>query len=236
MTALHKATALFVLLSSTACLADDDATVIRKRLETANPQFKARRISPTPIPGLYEVFAGGAIYYVDKTGQYVLADARLVEVDSKRNLTSERLAELNTIRFEDLPLQHAISIKKGNGAYRFAVFSDPDCPYCKTLETTLEQMKLSDYTAYVFMFPLEQIHQQARGKAESIWCAQDRVGSWLGWMTQGALPEKKSCDNPVDQVIKLADEIGVHATPTIFLQSGRRADTPQELVNAIRGK
>ncbi len=229
------ATTLATLIPLGAGAASDIDT-IRSVLEKANPALNIRSIAPAPIAGLYEVYANGNILYVDQGARHVLAGARLLEVSSRRDLTTERMKELTTIRFDSLPFQDAITIKKGSGAYRFAVFSDPDCPYCKSLETGLAKLGLSDYTAYVFLFPLPELHPEARAKAESIWCATDRIAAWNAWMLEGKLPEKKTCDTPVDRIAKLADELGVGGTPTIYLENGNATNAPQELVDAIRQK
>lgn len=234
--AIRLAAATLASLTSLGAMADSDGDAIRSQLETANPALKIRSVNPSPVPGLYEVFANGNLLYVDKNAKHVLAGARLLEVSTRRDLTGERLRELSAIRFDSLPLKDAIEIRKGSGAYRFAVFSDPDCPYCKSLENGLAKLGISDYTAYVFLFPLQELHKEARWKAESIWCATDRNAAWSAWMLEDKLPEKKTCDTPVDRVAKLANDLGVGGTPTIYLENGYVAGSPQELVDAIRQK
>jgi thiol:disulfide interchange protein DsbC len=160
----------------------------------------------------------------------------LLEDASKKNLTAERLKELTSIKFDDLPLKNAIEIKKGTGAYKFAVFTDPDCPYCKTLEQGLDKMALTDYTAYVFLYPLKNIHPDAAEKAESIWCSKDKQGTWLNWMVKDTAPVKSTCDNPIESNEKLAEDLGVAGTPTIYLNNGMQTQNPQELVAAIKEK
>jgi thiol:disulfide interchange protein DsbC len=217
-------------------MADSTSDAIRQQLESSNPGLHIKNIQPSPIAGLYEIYANGAILYTDSHGKYVLAGARMIEDAGKRNLTEERLKELSKIKFDTLPIKQAIEIKKGSGAYRFAIFSDPDCPYCKNLEVGLDKMGITNYTAYVFLLPLEEIHKDARWKAESIWCASDRPEAWKGWMVDGKLPEKKSCDTPIDSIAKLGGELGVAGTPTIYLEDGTLSSSPQELINAITAK
>lgn len=228
---------LLATLMPTGAYADDNsAETIKARFAQLHPQLHIRSIQDTPIPGLYEVFANGQILYVDSAARYVLAGGQIMEIGSKHNLTAERMKELTRVRFDTLPFKDAIEIKKGSGAYHFAVFSDPDCPFCKTLETGLEKLGLTDYTAHIFLFPLQSIHPDARWKAESIWCATDRNAAWKAWMLEGKLPEKKSCDTPVDRITKLADELNVGGTPTIYLESGHATNAPEELVAAIKQK
>jgi thiol:disulfide interchange protein DsbC len=198
------------------------------------PPIKAKSIKLSPLAGLYEVYASGNIFYVDKTVSYVMVGGSLLDDASKKNLTAERLKELTSIKFGDLPLKNAIEIKKGTGAYKFAVFTDPDCPYCKTLEQGLEKLEVTDYTAYVFLFPLKELHPDAVAKAESIWCAKDKPEAWLNWMVKGTSPVSSTCDNPIVSNEKLADALGVAGTPTIYLNDGKQTQNPQELIAAIK--
>lgn len=212
----------------------EDIANIKSNLEKRTPAMNAKSIKSTPLTGLYEVYANGNIFYVDKTVSYVMVGGALMEDSTKKNLTAERLVELTSIKFDTLPLKNAIEIKKGNGAYKFAVFSDPDCPFCKTLEQGLDKMNLTDYTAYVFLFPLKELHPDATAKAESIWCAKDKKEAWFNWMVKGTSPEKATCGNPLAANEKLADELGVAGTPTIYLNNGKQTQSPQELVTAMK--
>ncbi len=211
----------------------EDIAAIKNNLEMRQPPIKPKSIKLSPLTGLYEVYISGNIFYVDKTVSYLITGGSLLDNVSKKNLTAERLIELTSINFSDLPLKDAIAIKKGSGAYKFAVFSDPDCPYCKTLEQGLDKIGASDYTAYMFLYPLKELHPDATAKAESIWCSKDKQNAWLNWMINGTVPEKRSCDNPIESNKKLADDLGVSGTPTIYLNDGKRAQNPKDLIAAI---
>ena len=229
---------LAMLLGSGILLAqagiDEDIAMIQSTLESRIPPIKARSVKPSPIAGLYEVFVQGNLIYTDKTFSYVIVNGAMMDTMSKRNLTEESLKQLTTIKFSELPFQNAIEIKKGSGAYKFAVFSDPDCPYCKSLESGLAKAGLSDYTAYIFLLPLKTLHPDAAAKSESIWCAKDKAEAWTNFMVKGTTPEKVNCDNPLTANEKLANEIGVSGTPSIYLMNGHQTQNPQELVAAIK--
>lgn len=214
----------------------DDINAIKMNLEKRTPPLNAKSIKLSPLAGIYEVYANGNIFYVDKNVSYVMVGGSLLEDATKRNITAERLQELTTIKFDSLPFKNAIEIKKGNGSYKFAVFSDPDCPFCKTLEQGLEKMGMSDYTAYIFLFPIKELHPDAVAKSESIWCAKDKNEAWNNWMVKGIAPAKASCDNPIAANEKLADELGVAGTPTIYMNNGKQTQAPQELVAAMKEK
>ncbi len=235
---LLATTGVFIASISSQALAgaDEDIVAIKSNLEMRIPPIKAKSITLSPLTGLYEVFASGNIFYVDKTVSYIMVGGSLLEDASKKNLTAERLRELTSIKFGDLPLKNAIEIKKGTGAYKFAVFTDPDCPYCKTLEQGLDKMAVTDYTAYVFLYPLKELHPDATEKSESIWCAKDQQESWLSWMVKGTAPVKNTCDNPIESNEKLANDLGVAGTPTIYLNNGIQTQNPQELLAAMKEK
>ena len=69
------------------------------------------------------------------------------------------------IRFEQLPLSDAVKTVHGAGQRRLAVFSDPNCPYCKQLEAELAS--LDNITIYTFLLPF-----LGETKPIAIWCAR----------------------------------------------------------------
>lgn len=232
-----------LLLASTYVMAENisvnpeaDIQAIKNSLANRSAELKVKSVTTTPIPGLYEVFANGNIYYVDKSAQFALVNGMLIDDVEKKNITEERFKALTRIEFNKLPFQNAIEIKKGTGAYKFAVFSDPDCPFCKKLEQGLEKLKMTDYTAYVFLFPLKELHPDAAQKSASIWCAKDKTIAWSDWMLTDKAPEKLTCNNPLKDNEKLADSLGVLGTPTIYLQDGSMTQSPQALIAAMNKK
>jgi energy-coupling factor transporter ATP-binding protein EcfA2 len=60
-------------------------------------------------------------------------------------------------------LADALTEVRGKGTRRLAIFSDPDCPYCRRLEAELRG--LDDVTIHTFLMPLASLHPAARGKA-----------------------------------------------------------------------
>ncbi|MBB5470938.1 hypothetical protein OKW30_001908 [Paraburkholderia sp. Clong3] len=74
------------------------------------------------------------------------------------------------IEFASLPVQDALKQVKGNGARKIAVFADPDCGYCKQLETTLEDV--GNITVYTFLFPVltPDSGLGAQGASDLVFC------------------------------------------------------------------
>lgn len=220
------AAALLLQAAAAAAAADtapakvDTGATIKKNIEARFPGSHVLDVQPSIIPGLYELFMGDQIVYSDATGDHLLVGP-LVDTRTQQNLTQARLNEYGRINFAVLPLDRAIKIVKGNGSRKFAVFSDPDCPFCQQLEKTL--LSVNDITMYVFLYPIAQLHPQAPMKAHAIWCAPDRSAAWNKWMHEKVLPPTKTCaGDPVDALQKLGDDLHVNSTPTLFFTDGRR--------------
>lgn len=211
---------LSLALASTALLADEAS--LKKLIEAAYPKFKVDSIVKTPYGGLYEVFMGGQIIYTDEKLTFLIAEGRLVDPKSKKDITGERLDELTKIDFNSLPLNQAIKVVKGNGSRKLVVFSDVDCPFCKRLEQN-ELSNITDVTIYTFLYPIEQLHPDAANKSKSIWCAPNRVKAWNDWIFNNKLPTSTAkCEVPLEKVGELARKYGVSSTPTLFFADGRR--------------
>ncbi len=204
-----------------ACQAGDKE--IRQAIQTLAPGAKVIQIGKTGVQGMMEVTLDGdqgpMVVYADEKGQYLLV-GDLLDVKSQRNLTRERMDKLTEVKWDSLPLKDAVKVVKGNGQRKLAVFSDPDCPYCKKAEA--EFAKLDNVTIYTFLYPLA-FHQDAARKSRLVWCSKDRAQAWLDLMLKGKVPEGKGdCANPVEANLALGAKLRVEGTPAMFLANGKR--------------
>lgn len=211
------------LLATVAC-ADEGA--IRAEFAKKYPQTTIESITKTPYLGLYELLADGELMYTD-AGLNFLILGSIIDTKSKINVTDVRQREIEDRKlkalafpFEQLPFDLAIKKVKGNGSRKVAVFSDPDCPYCRRLEKDIE--KVTDATIYIFLLPIEQLHPKAPAISRAIWCATDRVKAWDQYMLKGVAPASPACDNPVDKIVAFGQSKKINGTPTIFFEDGKR--------------
>lgn len=186
----------------------------------AAQNLKVMSVQTTPITGLYEVVLNNKqIAYTDPEGKYLVV-GELIDTAAGVSLTEERQAELNRVDFKALPFDKAIKEVRGKGELKVAVFSDPDCPFCKRLEREFE--KMDNITIYNFMMPIPSLHPQGQRKAEQIWCSDNPTLAWTTWMRQGKmLAGNKTCANPVAETMALGAEFGFNGTPTMVFPNGK---------------
>ena len=207
-----------ILLLVSACYAQTDIATVKKAIAEKFPEAGGNIEVTKTTFGWYEVYAGGRLFYTDEDVNYFFL-GNIVEAKSMSNITAQRLQKLSAIKFESLPLDFAIKTVKGNGKRKVAVFSDPDCPYCKRLEKDL--VNVTDVTIYTFLYPIPSLHPDAARKSKAIWCAPNRQKAWDDYMLRGVLAAEKSCDSPIDEIQAVGQKYKMNGTPTLVFADGR---------------
>lgn len=213
---------VFVLLSCNTS-ADvnkvKDFEVLKSFLSKANVEFSEAR----DIGSIYEVVVARGksknVVYVTKDGKYLLL-GELIDKDIK-NITRERVSDLNRVDFASLPLSDAIEIKKGNGAKKLVMITDVNCPYCKR---AYEWLKTKDnYTLYVFFMPLSQPSQD---KTLKVLCDKNIIKA-LSDVKAGQEIQGSKCEAGearLNKHVELARSLGVAGTPLFILDNGKRIE------------
>jgi len=210
--------AIALVLAAGVARADEEA--IRKAVQAKFPRATVQSVTKLSYLGLYEIVIENDVLYTDENFEYVI-DGNIIETQSGRNVTEERKRKLAAIPFDELPFDLAFKRVKGKGERKMAVFSDPDCPFCKRIEQDLA--KLDNVTIYMFLYPIESLHPQAGDKAKRIWCSQDKVKAWEDYMNKGVVPTAApTCDNPVDKLAKYGAQHHINGTPTLVFANGER--------------
>jgi thiol:disulfide interchange protein DsbC len=211
--------AAVLLLAATVACADESS--VRKSVQAKFPRANVQTVTKLPYLGLYEVVVNGEILYADENFDYMIYEGTIIETKTDRNLTEERKRKLAVIPFDELPLDLAFKKVKGKGERKLAVFSDPDCPFCKRIEGDLA--KLDNVTIYMFLFPIDALHPQATDRAKRIWCSPDKGKAWDDYLSKGIAPTASpTCDNPVNKLVEFGTKHGINATPTLVFANGDR--------------
>jgi thiol:disulfide interchange protein DsbC len=218
-------TRIFAAMALAAAMlpaAADEAAVRRMIQEKLRGGGQLESVQKMPWGNLYEVTVrapdGVLLYYVDEEAKVVIA-GQVIDAKTGRNLTEERQRELSKVSWESLPLQWAITSKRGTGRRKIAILSDPNCPYCKRFEEDLA--KLDDVTVHILPYPV--ISPKSVRQAKAVWCSKDRVKAWNDLMFKRIEPQASpDCDTPVEKIVEAGRRLGASATPTWFVETGER--------------
>lgn len=190
------------------------------RLRTAYPATQFDAVRPSEIPGLFEVSMGRNVAYVEPKGRYFLF-GHLYDLPANDDITARRQSDLPAVKSGGLPVADGFVLHRSEQpAHKLAVFSDPNCGYCRGLEKTLASLPNIEVTVY--LLPLQEGSEAA---SASVWCAPDRKAAWESLMQKGkplATVKTAKCDTSVFARNRaLAARLGIHGTPAIIADDGR---------------
>ncbi|WP_394809147.1 DsbC family protein [Nitrosomonas sp.] len=200
---------------SEAVWADEEA--LRKAIQPHFADSKIESLKKTPYLGLYEVVVGDEVFYTDDKASYFFF-GHVIDTKTRTSMTSERIQEIKAARrvpLDSLPLQSAIKVVKGDGKRRVAIFTDPNCPYCKQLEKEL--LNVTNVTIYTLLYPVLKGSMELSKK---IWCSDNKIKAWDDFMLKGVAPTSKDCETPLDVLVKSGQENKVSGTPTLIFADG----------------
>jgi thiol:disulfide interchange protein DsbC len=216
-----KITAFVAALAAAAILplhAQVDPNAIKAELRKKLPEAPVETVRKAGYGNLYEVVAGGEIFYTDDKASFLLLGP-IVDLKTKQNVTEQRLAQINAIDFKSLPFDRAIKIVRGNGSRKLALFEDPNCGYCKRFERDFQGV--TDVTAYVFLYPI--LAPDSVDKSKAIWCSADPGKAWIDAMVHDKLPATEgSCAAPLEKNIAFGHQKRIRGTPTLVFEDGER--------------
>ena len=215
---------VFLFLGVTASLACPTPEAIKTALKGlfGNQPFEITEVKPTEVKGICEVIITSRgqkkLTYVDESGKYLIV-GRLINIAQKRDLTRERIAELNRLSPEQLKeLDKLVAFTLGKGPVVYLVV-DPDCPHCKHAEKIILSLaKEGKVTVKVILFPLESLHPKAKGKAISLICDKKGLEELIAGYEGNQCEEGKK---KVEATIQTLPRFGIRATPTYIFNDGR---------------
>jgi len=192
---------------------------LRQTLSERIPQLQAiDEIRATPMQGLYEVRIDTDVFYTDAQGDFLI-QGELIDTRARHNLTEDRLRQLTTIAFDQLPIADAITIVRGTGTRKVAVFQDPNCGYCKRFERDLQNV--NDLTIHLFLYPI--LSPASADLSRDIWCAKDPAKAWAEHMLGDKKPPVAACDaSALQRNLAFGRKYKVNGTPTLIFSDNKR--------------
>ena len=188
---------------------------IKSTLQKKVPQIgQINQVNKSPVPGLYEVITQDHLFYTDAKGDFLI-DGAVYDLKSMSNISEERSRKLFALDFNKLPLGNAVKQVKGKGERQLAIFTDPNCGFCKRLEKELVQ--IDNVTIYHFLYP---IFPGSEEKSKGVWCSKDRTKAWLDLMHDDIIPPTGKCDTPIEKNLALGRKLKVNGTPALIFVDG----------------
>ncbi|MFT6218527.1 MAG: thiol:disulfide interchange protein DsbC [Cycloclasticus pugetii] len=207
----------FLLACCSAPVLADEASVVTG-LSKVIPNITENHVSKTPIEGLYQVLIGARVVYASEDGRYIL-QGEMVDLVSRENMTDSALKTARQSEMAKIDEKKMIVFPAKNEKHVITIFSDIDCGYCRKLHAEINDYTDAGMTVRYMFFPRSGPNTESYHKAVSVWCAKDRNKA----LTDAKLNNKvvdKTCENPVDEHMRIAQVFGVTGTPAIIADDG----------------
>jgi thiol:disulfide interchange protein DsbC len=219
---LVKFALIAVLIAPISAVVADNAkevAQIKNVLAKVIPNNKPDVVSPSPIPGIYEIVYGAQIMYMSADARYFV-QGDVIDLKTRANLTeTARTVQRKKLVKKMDESQMIVFNPKGKVKHTISVFTDIDCGYCRKLHREMQDYLDKGIKVRYLSYPRSGPNTKSYFKAVTVWCSKDKQKAMTKSKAGENLP-KKDCKNPVDEHMKMADDFGVSGTPTIVLESG----------------
>ena len=187
-------------------------------------QGEVLSVDPAEIPGLYLVtmkMQGRVVpIYLDGSGSYLFT-GNVIRLKDRKNLTDAHYQRLNPVDISTIPLEDALIVGSPEATQHIIVFTDPHCPYCSKLHKVLQEAvkKNPDLAFYNKLIPLKPSSKQI---TQTILCNKSLEQLEQAFAGK-SLPEPSCKTDTIEKNLKLAQQLGIHGTPTLILPNGQVA-------------
>ena len=227
---------------SGAGIAADPATeTIRKALLKYVPGLKIDAIAPAPMPGYYQIIAGGQLAYVSTDGKYLM-HGDLISLDNGRTISDDAWASYRKAELAKVPQAQRIVFAPAHPKYRVTVFTDVTCAYCRALHQQIAEFNKAGIEVDYLAWPREGIVTTAGRDTPtytemvSVWCAADRNAAFTA-AKQDKPPKPATCANPVKAQFEMGERLGITGTPMVIADDGSVVGgyvTPEKLLQILQ--
>ncbi|MDD2698179.1 MAG: DsbC family protein [Arcobacteraceae bacterium] len=221
-----KKIAISLSLLATLLLADEQN--IQKTAEQSVrdilPNAPISKVEQSDIPNIYKAYMpNGQILYIEPNTKIIIVGEMvkpngysITQKDSmewQKELQSKQIANLTPEKLTKDSLK--IEFGKGSKKYEFAIFTDPECPYCRKAEEVFNDKNV---TVYVNFMPLD-FHQNAKPWSLDILSSKNpkQTASDIKHDIYKKYEHTKEANNQLEKMIALAKELNITGTPKLFI-------------------
>jgi thiol:disulfide interchange protein DsbC len=209
----------FMLSFASQAHAGDVPQAIYDQLTKVVPGYDPANVSVSPVTGLYEFTADAHILYISADGRYVIS-GDVIDMETRTNLTKQKQGKVTLAAINKVGDDQMIIFGDDKAARTLTIFTDVDCPYCSMMHKEVPKLNEAGIRIRYLLYPRAGMASPTYAKSVSVWCADDQKKA-LGIAKSGGKIESKTCDNPVQDHMKLGEMVGVSGTPTLILDDGR---------------
>lgn len=197
---------------------DGDIERVRNSLGMLLPNLKVEQVTPTPIPGLYEVTFGSHLIYVTGDGKY-LVQGKITDLETREAITEKREQRLKKTLLDSLDEKDMIVYGDKDLPYTVTVFTDIDCGYCRRLHSQIDDYNRQGIRIRYMAYPRAGPGSRSEKEAVAVWCADDRKTAMTRAKKGDKLPARE-CENPVRAQYELGQDFGISGTPALVMDDG----------------
>jgi thiol:disulfide interchange protein DsbC len=215
-------------------IAEDPPAGLLEAISKIIPGVSPDRITPSPLPGIFEVSYGPTVIYVSADGRYLI-QGDVVDIGTRKNLTRARRREARREVIRGLDEDDMIIFGANDAKHTITVFTDVDCPYCARLHQQMAEYNRLGMRIRYLAFPRAGIPSASYTKTVSVWCSEDPKQAIADAKFGKAVAPSK-CENPVREQLSLGQSVGVRGTPSLILESGELVPgfvPPRQLLQMI---
>lgn len=203
--------------------ANKSTQLIQSSLQTSFPELIVQEgdIVSSPIPGLYQVTASGAVLYVTQNGRYLVSGDIIDLQDKQNNLTEHARKKVRLAGLSAMGQENMIVFAASKPKHTITVFTDIDCGYCRKLQEDMPALNAKGITVRYLAFPRSGPQSSTFEKMVKVWCAKDRKKALEEASHDKAIGTGEPCDTTiVAKSFDLGLMLGVAGTPTMILEDG----------------
>ena len=222
-----KTSVLAVWLAAGASHAAPAPQEVADKLKALLPGTAITAVETTALDGLYEVTAGGNIFYM-QPDKPLLVVGHVFDLKTTEDITQPKLDQLQAakygVKWDELPLAARISVGDAKAVKEVVAFLDVDCPYCQQAHRLLQAAK--GIRVHYVMLPLDSLHPEAREKTLNILCADDPVAALNQGMAGSPVPKtgsdecRASNSTALDEAAHYATAHQIAGTPFFVTNDG----------------
>lgn len=223
-------TAAAVLLAAVPALAEalptgpnGDAALLKsaadaqRQLQQTFTNLKFEDFGPSPIKGpIFQAMAGGRLLYFAPESEHLLFAA--IYDRHGQNLTAQNEESAARSKLGRIDPDQALAIGPA-GAPTVIEFTDPDCPYCRSLHRFWATKEAEGKPVRRLIYFVTGIHPEAAAKAEHILCSPDREVAFRAIYAGAAPSSLATCAEGRRQVEAQTAIVGsasIQGTPTLI--------------------